>query len=69
MTESWGGAQWVLATLIFMRVTIPLTVRAGGVRFVGDGEKPRLVWLAEYLAKLTTIVGLVIILAWGGFWR
>lgn len=61
--EAWGGAQWVLATLLSVQAVLPFMVR-----FAGIGDKPLPEWLGAQLARLTTLGGLVAILMWGGFW-
>ncbi|GEL44238.1 hypothetical protein MEX01_48290 [Methylorubrum extorquens] len=63
MTETWGGAQWLLAFWLLFGLLAPVAVRAAGL-----GTKPPGAWLAWYGARAVSIGTLAAVLAWGGFW-
>jgi hypothetical protein len=59
--EHWGGAQWVLATLMIMATLLPIGAKCAGISKRDD-------WLYWYVGQVLVRLGLVGILAWGGFW-
>lgn len=61
--EGWGGAQWVLATLMALAVVLPIPFCIFGL-----GLKTRAEWWAWYGSKVGEVIGLTLLLAWGGFW-
>lgn len=63
MTATWGGAQWVLATLMIIATVVPIAVRAAGLSRRSNTD-----FVAWYTSEFATRIALVAILWWGGFW-
>ena len=61
MMEHWGGAQWVLATLLAVSVFLPVSMKCAGFSKRAD-------WGTWYASALVSRLGLIAILWWGGFW-
>lgn len=65
--DDWQGPQWVLATLLLLRtVTAPL-FRVGLIRAGATQRQAWPEWWGKWLFDLIARLGLVAILAWGGF--
>lgn len=68
MTGAWGGAQWVLATLLVVMTIAPPVLRKG---LALNGVTLKMTWTqywGEHLGRVATYVVLTLILWWGGFW-
>lgn len=63
MTEHWGGAQWVLATLMVVGAVLPMPFRMAGL-----SKKSAVDWAGWYIGSLLEKVSLAALLWWGGFW-
>ncbi|MBP1179987.1 hypothetical protein JOE48_001951 [Methylobacterium sp. PvR107] len=64
MTAHWGGAQWVLATVLMLATLAPIAVRAAGLSRKSSRE-----WGGWYAGQLLGRAALIAVLAWGGFWN
>jgi hypothetical protein len=67
MTETWEGAQWVLATYLAMQVLM-FTFASPALRMHIGQWKGWPDFIGWWLSKMISISCLVAILAWGGFW-
>lgn len=64
----WGGAQWVLITIMAYYLILPPLARAVAEPREGRRpDKPLADWMGAYLARLTGCGFLVLLLRWGGF--
>lgn len=67
MASAWGGAQWVLATLMVAATLAPLALRST-LRSAGVGTKSSLDFAGWYIQNILERMFFVVILWWGGFW-
>ena len=63
----WGGAQWVMACWLAVRLVLPLAIRASGAQFKGKPPKPLAEWAGWYLSVVFGVAALIGVLVWGGF--
>jgi len=66
MTQMWGGAQWVLATMFVVTTVVPILAKASGI--TEAIERLPSSWGGRFSATLLVRIGLILILWWGGFW-
>lgn len=64
MTQGWGGAQWILATVLALGFIIPIGRRYSPARqYDSDAQ-----FWGEYFGRAIIVALLVTVLALGGFW-
>lgn len=67
MMGDWGGAQWVLITVMAYYLILPPLARAVPERREGRRpDKPLAEWVGAYLARLIICGLFVLLLRWGG---
>ena len=63
----WGGAQWVLATLLVVATVLPILVKVSGLADALATTRPGS-WGVRFAVNTINRIGLVVVLWWGGFW-
>lgn len=68
MTEHWGGAQWLMAAWIGVRILTPpflAAAKRGGLKIEVPKETS---FASRYTFILVSVGVLTFMLHWGGFW-
>jgi hypothetical protein len=63
--DAWGGAQWVVVTLIFIRTFLGAARASGAITVKEPEQKPSL-W-GRYWSSRVSDAAIVLVLLWGNF--
>ena len=68
MSDNWGGAQWVVVTIMIIQTLLPIGARIVGLQVPGKERDTGVVFFGRQVGGLIWRIGAVLILGWGGFW-